>query len=1652
MIQGITENNFPDYATLHEATVTLNDMGERIIETQIRIDGDIVPEFGVRRNGTFYPMSLTFKNEVFVLPNKTPTASKDNSTRNSIITLTFRSEVIEDLKRYFFFMPSPSETSTAVAEKYNASVRLTLTNFVAYMNTVLTAYFGTSKYVVRLSSGSDDGIERLVEIDYAKLWDVLTRVYDIFGKRWSFTRDGQTTYIDIGRNAETLDEHVFEYGYDGGLMKFERNTNEDEITNVLLGRGGERNVPRLYFKDYEKFHPGDSSYSNNGFTPDPDALWELENVYFDRIRDLNFRWYVRGWMTNRNRQFGPWTYPHYDESQIPSEYQPAYYKGQSDTNFNPIEYVKDAASITTYGEHWGALEDNDNIYPTIQGMKGPILGDLDELVDAEIIESDDYESAVAAGSIGMTIKSMVISLVGSEISGQYDITSEDFEIPRGKVGLLSARWTSVDNISQGQQTVIDTEHSTLTIESVDGGEDITKDGNEKGFNVKAIPAGRYRLILHLELHAPVGAETIAGTYGLEGITITPTSPRPDGWRQTFDVWVKNIWGTVMEPNETHEQYAERVWLPILRDRDGNGNEAAMVFTSGALSVASDYEFVIAGIPEHDTTKTLAGGIPSEWKITLYKSDAEYEATGKWLPNIYAQARAGDHFFFIGIDIPNTYVLDAERRLHIYKEDALKTMKDVFPTWTITLDKVRVHTLEDDDAGLNKKLADVLSPGMKIKISDPRFTKGDQLTLYIQSIIYRWAEPTKDSPYIVPDIELTLSDKVVSQQSAFSKMQFDVKEIGSSYVREIDVEEIVRKVAGELFLKKTGEADESLSPTKFASSVTSNGFRQGGVGGTGWGLYRTNAAPAPATIQTQAPEGESVIEVDRCIVRKELEVNTLVVNQISSRGGKEILSAASITVTKVIEGETDVRYFDCYFDQKQGSVANLFEVDDIAFSQVFKTNPNEEEEGEEGGGGILLRYYKAVVLEVGIDYIRLDASRWDGEATPQVGDVIVQYGNISKAERQFAIIRDVVGGGYEQMISGLTGGYDEDTGDWYFSPGVEYFFAGKTRGQQAARWFIGRKDESEEDQTVVNGQYIEYANGHLTIMGSASVQGVSGSTEIAGDLIQTGEISLGQRITGDNLTVWAGISGKYDGTALGKGVAAWYGGPKVDHEDNESASSYAKSLFRFDGSGYLAGGNITWDEDGIGHIPGMAWDGSNVIIDNDVQFRSASGSELIGLVDSVRTLSNMFIDDTYTEDGATKHRIKVGPTFTGLYTEGFLTAGGIGQPGGGGGGTSVGWGDSQPGVYANIWIGTETNYKSFSLYGHNHDGRYYKKDEVDVKIQAITPGEMNVQSDWAETNQNSDAYILNKPDLSIYALDSNLSRIAGSVSQLSSDVGLLQDELEHITDDILELKSYFGKDTNGNIYVKNNKGFYSFSFITAGGVGSGSGSEGGGGVDASLVVRPDDATISVGANSATFYLKAKIDSMFASGATTNNVAVFASGGGVADSGIHKSALALLPNDNQFTGNNTFNQAINALAYNTLSGENILRAYTESGGTPSPLLIGYGTCPNRAIQYYAKTSHTFSVYDSSLADPTWNPVLALQNTAIYAYRNIEPGGDATLNLGASSLRWNNLYLKRWYPKQGDTSVYVEYDATTDSFYFHGNIIASGFITAGQSNSNA
>lgn len=1195
MIRGITEINFPEYATLSSATIVDNEMGDKTIETTVAIDASVVPDFS-------YDWEIEFKGERYIQPLRVPQGNKSNESIKAHIDLTFQHKTIYQLKRFFFFETASVGAGTVIADKYEASVYLNLGEFVTLFNEVLSYYFG-SEIVMDLNPAWQYSDEKVfIEISSSYIWDVLQKVNELFGVRWKI--NGGVIYV--GYDSAEL-THVFEYGFNGGLMKLERQVQDPSIRNQLLGRGGSKNLPQYYFK---------VAPEGSGFTSDPDACPELQYVYFDELRGKTFRDYVKGW--NAKHYGGkPMEDPTY-----------AYLAGYNAETFSPIEYVEDPISITKYGVLQGLLESNEDIYPSIKGRSVPPYGRIDEIIDAEEPDKDNYDQEAHAyndskATILTTLRQSIT--VAAHETGSITLPkSEMFTVPEGKVGTIESwagQWSGYYYMNGQQKDAkgllnYDVTDFTFHVYDAATGHEVSSAN---------IPAGTYYFVASGSVTNASGYPIYA-TLEVANIRLVTAAPGDQGWKYTFDIWVKNIWQSTQEQGESDEDYAHRVWSPIL---GSHGEEARVLFDSGWLYGHEDWEFPIISVAK-DQTKTR-GGIRSEWRITLKKCDAELEATGKYIPSSEetVQAHAGDYFHFIGIDMPFIYVEMAEADLDEYKTQQLAEYSEIKPTWVVTMDHVRMQTKLGQES---ETFYEQLESGALVYIKNAQFTDNASIAFYLESVTYTWSSDT----VIIPNVEVVLSDKVKTVYSPVSLMQGDIRSLNSQVgsLREASVRASVASAS--MYLPKDGTPAISVSPTTFAHTVTGSEFQEGLLGGADWGIYRDE-------------NGKAIIEADKVVAREQLVINDLTVNQITYQGGMQIISAASMECIRVDDSDSG---YICYFDQKQGSVANLFQVGDVAYSQIF----NEENQS--------LKYYKRKVEGIGSNYIVLSKTVVDGDGVPVAGDNIIQYGSYTDANRRFVIIRDVIGGGYERMISGL---------DSVTATGKEYYYAGKYN--HAERWFIGDKG--------ADGQYAEYINGELNLKaivnflpGSQGLEDMDAyktivsqlgtlqylkdalgeNTTIAGGLILSSLIQLGYTDPSQIYHIMAGISGQGSDP---QSVAAWFGG----------AMDAAKTFFRFDGSGQLADGNITWDTNGYGQVGGS---GQNYAVKWDRDGIHLGPNITLGASDKdVQTLLEYMSYFEVVSIPGVGNALKLNPDrFAGFFSEGFISANGASLGNGGGGGAST----------------------------------------------------------------------------------------------------------------------------------------------------------------------------------------------------------------------------------------------------------------------------------------------------------------------------------------------------------------------------------------------
>ena len=164
-------------------------------------------------------------------------------------------------------------------------------------------------------------------------------------------------------------------------------------------------------------------------------------------------------------------------------------------------------------------------------------------------------------------------------------------------------------------------------------------------------------------------------------------------------------------------------------------------------------------------------------------------------------------------------------------------------------------------------------------------------------------------------------------------------------------------------------------------------------------------------------GQWHIDTDYLHARKKLTAEEVEIMKTSHIKGKVVNSAGGFVISRI---EKIAGAWRCYFVQQDSEgrrVYNSMQVDDLALCETFNLVDN--------NGQTANHYWHRRVVEVGTDYVDIadntNAENYaSGSDVPQVGDEVVQLGNLTVKERQSAIIQSAAGEGapYFKIIKGI----------------------------------------------------------------------------------------------------------------------------------------------------------------------------------------------------------------------------------------------------------------------------------------------------------------------------------------------------------------------------------------------------------------------------------------------------------------------------------------------------------------------------------------------------------------------------------------------------------------------------------------------------------
>lgn len=320
---------------------------------------------------------------------------------------------------------------------------------------------------------------------------------------------------------------------------------------------------------------------------------------------------------------------------------------------------------------------------------------------------------------------------------------------------------------------------------------------------------------------------------------------------------------------------------------------------------------------------------------------------------------GDTFVILGIHLPKSYIINAEKKL---EDEIIKYLQENNDEkFTFSINFSRIYFAENQD------ILSSLNENSKVRVIYDNIP----YDLYVSSFSYSISEGD-----ILPDIKVELDDTLKVSSNAIRNA---INEVKSSLGNNIN--EIANAVAMQTrsFVSKI-EDDNAKGVVNFSKGIT---FENGGR----VDILDNNSAK---------------LTIDYLEVTKKATFTSLEIQEKTHAGGQILVTPAAIKCNNVEELDDCYR---CYF-QTEGEggdeIFNQFVVEDQAICQTFNVWES--------------KYYWRLVTGIGENYIDLSKEDCDeGSDIPSVGDKIIQLGHRSDETRQNAIVIAAYGDGSPYII-------------------------------------------------------------------------------------------------------------------------------------------------------------------------------------------------------------------------------------------------------------------------------------------------------------------------------------------------------------------------------------------------------------------------------------------------------------------------------------------------------------------------------------------------------------------------------------------------------------------------------------------------------------
>lgn len=398
---------------------------------------------------------------------------------------------------------------------------------------------------------------------------------------------------------------------------------------------------------------------------------------------------------------------------------------------------------------------------------------------------------------------------------------------------------------------------------------------------------------------------------------------------------------------------------LVRDENGmvlagvEGTQQLVTTFQERQQDTSKYEVWIALRKEEDTYGILMPKAPK------FNDAGEQIEAGHRPKACSAGLNDGDTFVILGINLPQSYILKAEKKL---EAEIIKYLQDNNDEkFTFSINFSRIYFEENPD------VLQYLNENSKIKIS----YNEKEHELYVSSFSYNMS-----SGEALPEIKVELDETLRVSQNALQNAISQVKSELGSAIRQVDEKAAMQKSA---FIQRQAD-DDAYGTVNFTKGIK---FGEGGK----VEILDNNSAK---------------LTIEYLEVTKKASFTSLEIQEKTHVGGQILVTPAAINCGEVEELGNAYR---CYFQTKGADgdeIFNQFAVGDQAICQTYNAWGS--------------KYYWRLVTGIGEDYIDLSKTECDEDSdVPSAGDKIIQLGNQTDAERQNAIVIAAYGDGSPYII-------------------------------------------------------------------------------------------------------------------------------------------------------------------------------------------------------------------------------------------------------------------------------------------------------------------------------------------------------------------------------------------------------------------------------------------------------------------------------------------------------------------------------------------------------------------------------------------------------------------------------------------------------------